>query len=181
LAGQDPEAARRARASPAGRRHRRPAHDVRLALLRPPHHRRRDGGQLPAGLQGGAREPRPGRGALGVRGRSAWGRRCAPPALFRAESCGMGGARLDWRCIAVMQMKEPPSLTLSELQARLDAFTHEYLRGKSQETVGTYRRTLNEFERWFATQRGRFRFRTEDVEAYKRYLMEERRLSQVSV
>lgn len=80
-----------------------------------------------------------------------------------------------------MQMKEPPSLTLSELQARLDAFTHEYLRGKSQETVGTYRRTLNEFERWFATQRGRFRFRTEDVEAYKRYLMEERRLSQVSV
>lgn len=78
-------------------------------------------------------------------------------------------------------MPELPTLTLTELQARLDGFTGEYLEGKSPETVGTYRRTLNEFERWFATQRGRFRFRTEDVEAYKRYLMEERRLSQVSV
>ncbi|MDX1420506.1 MAG: tyrosine-type recombinase/integrase [Rubricoccaceae bacterium] len=76
-------------------------------------------------------------------------------------------------------------LTLPELQLRIEGFLTEYLDGKSPETVGTYRRTLNEFERYFARERARkgagFRFREEDVEAYKRYLMEERELSQVSV
>jgi integrase/recombinase XerC len=71
--------------------------------------------------------------------------------------------------------------TLPELQQRIEGFLTEYLDGKSPETVGTYRRTLHEFERYFARERGRFRFREEDVEGYKRYLMEERELSQVSV
>src|SRR5690606_14337349 len=76
--------------------------------------------------------------------------------------------------------KEKP-LTLPELQQRVEGFLTEYLAGKSPETVGTYRRTLNEFARYFARERGRFRFREADVEGYKRYLMEERALSQVSV
>ncbi len=78
------------------------------------------------------------------------------------------------------------TLSLSELDARLDGFVGEYLKAKSKETAGTYRRSLNEFERWYATERrrspsGGFRFRTEDVERYKTYLMEDRGLSQVSV
>ena len=71
--------------------------------------------------------------------------------------------------------KEKP-LTLPELQQRVEGFLTEYLAGKSPETVGTYRRTLNEFARYFARERGRFRFREADVEGYKRYLMEERAL-----
>jgi integrase/recombinase XerC len=75
----------------------------------------------------------------------------------------------------------PLRLTLTELGARLEGFVREYLKGKSQETVGTYRRSLNEFERYFAPRKEQFRFRPEDVADYKRYLMEERELSQVSV
>jgi len=73
------------------------------------------------------------------------------------------------------------NLTLGELKRRLDDFLTEYLKNKSAETVGTYRRSLNEFERWFVQQKGRCKFSTDDVEAYKRYLMETRELSQVSV
>ncbi len=72
-------------------------------------------------------------------------------------------------------------LSLTELDARLTGFVREYLKDKSPETAGTYRRTLNEFERYYAPRKARFRFRTEDIEDYKRYLMEERELSQVSV
>jgi len=75
----------------------------------------------------------------------------------------------------------PLTLSVAELESRLDGFVTEYLKDKSKETVGTYRRSLNEFERWHAVQRGRFKFRTEDVKRYKTYLMEERELSQVSV
>ena len=72
-------------------------------------------------------------------------------------------------------------LTLGELKKRLDAFLSDYLKNKSKETVGTYRRSLNEFERWFVRQGSRFRFREADIRAYKKYLMQERELSQVSV
>ncbi|WP_243663848.1 site-specific integrase [Rhodothermus marinus] len=72
-------------------------------------------------------------------------------------------------------------LTLNELQRRLRDFQQEYLKNKSPETVGTYRRALHEFERWFATQRGQFRFRVADVQRYKQYLMREKKLHQVSV
>ena len=75
----------------------------------------------------------------------------------------------------------PLRLSLTELQHRIDGFLSEYLRQKSKETRGTYGRSLNEFVRWFPLQRGRFLFRTEDIEAYKTYLMEERELHQVSV
>ena len=79
----------------------------------------------------------------------------------------------------------PLRLTVAQLSERLDAFVSEYLREKSPETAGTYRRSLNEFERYHATRAARpssrFVFVEADVEAYKRYLMEERELSQVSV
>ncbi len=79
-------------------------------------------------------------------------------------------------------MAGPPlKISLRELDSRLDEFATVYLASKSPETVGTYRRALNEFQRWFATQKGRFLFRVEDVEAYKSYLMETRGLHQVSV
>ena len=71
-------------------------------------------------------------------------------------------------------------LSLSELRRHLQAFQDEYLAEKSDETVGTYRRSLNTFQKWFVT-RSNFRFTEDDVRSYKRYLMEERELSQVSV
>mgnify|MGYP003149310092 CR=1 FL=1 len=79
----------------------------------------------------------------------------------------------------------PFRLTVAQLQSRLDGFVTDYLKEKSTETKGTYRRALNEFERYHATRAARpssrFRFVEADVEAYKAYLMEERELSQVSV
>ncbi len=76
-----------------------------------------------------------------------------------------------------------PGLTLSlrELRQHRQAFEEEYLKEKSDETVGTYRRSLNTFQKWFVAHHGRFRFTEDDVRAYKTYLMEERELSQVSV
>lgn len=72
------------------------------------------------------------------------------------------------------------SLSLRELRDHLQAFQDDYLEDKSDETVGTYRRSLNSFEQWFV-QQNNFRFTEDDVRDYKRYLMEERELSQVSV
>lgn len=72
-------------------------------------------------------------------------------------------------------------LTLGEVEKRLQDFLREYLKHKSKETVGTYRRSLNEFERWFVQQKGRFRFTRDGVQEYKKYLMQTRGLSQVSV
>lgn len=85
-------------------------------------------------------------------------------------------------------MADSPSpfrLTVAQLEGRIEAFVSEYLKEKSKETKGTYRRALNEFERYHATRAARpssrFHFVEKDVEAYKAYLMEERELSQVSV
>jgi len=75
----------------------------------------------------------------------------------------------------------PLKLTSVELEQRLDDFVASYLQDKSPETIGTYRRALNEFQRWFVGQRPRFLFRVEDIEAYKQYLMKTRGLHQVSV
>lgn len=72
-------------------------------------------------------------------------------------------------------------LTLGELEKRLQDFRREYLKEKSKETVGTYMRSLNEFERWFVMQRGSFHFSEDGIRAYKKYLMDTRELSQVSV
>ena len=73
------------------------------------------------------------------------------------------------------------TLSLRELRQHREVFEEEYLKEKSDETVGTYRRSLNTFEKWFVARHGRFRFTEDDVRAYKTYLMDERGLSQVSV
>ncbi|NNE46714.1 MAG: tyrosine-type recombinase/integrase [Rhodothermales bacterium] len=73
------------------------------------------------------------------------------------------------------------SLSSGELRRRIDDFLREYLTEKSPATVGTYRRALNEFERWFVRIKGKFGFSVEDVTDYKTYLMEDRELHQVSV
>ena len=73
------------------------------------------------------------------------------------------------------------NLSVSELNRRIEDFVKEYLKEKSPETAGTYRRSLNEFERWFVQQKGNFKFTTDDIEAYKTYLMKTRGLHQVSV
>ncbi len=72
-------------------------------------------------------------------------------------------------------------LTTGELQKRLDDFVAEYLKDKSPQTAGTYRRSLNTFQKWYAVHKDRFRFTEEGVRAYKTYLMDERELHQVSV
>ncbi|MFB6247463.1 MAG: tyrosine-type recombinase/integrase [Salinibacter sp.] len=72
------------------------------------------------------------------------------------------------------------SLSLRELRDHLQAFQDEYLAEKSDETVGTYRRSLNSFEKWFV-QQNNVTFTEDDIRAYKTHLMEERDLSQVSV
>ena len=77
--------------------------------------------------------------------------------------------------------EEALELSLSELRRRIQAFLDDYLDGKSDETVGTYERSLNGFQKWFVQQQGRFRFREDDVRAYKQYLAEERGLSQATV
>jgi len=73
------------------------------------------------------------------------------------------------------------ALSVAALDERLEAFLTEHLARRSPETVGTYRRALREFTRWFAAQQGRFQFRAADVERYKRYLVDERGLHDVSV
>jgi integrase/recombinase XerC/integrase/recombinase XerD len=72
------------------------------------------------------------------------------------------------------------TLSLRELRDHLDAFQEDYLADKSDETVGTYRRSLKSFERWFV-QANDITFTEDDMHAYKKHLMEERDLSQVSV
>jgi site-specific recombinase XerC len=74
----------------------------------------------------------------------------------------------------------PLTLSLAELDRHIEGFLNEYLKERSPETKGTYRRTLNEFRRWYVVPPP-FRFVQEDVERYKTYLMEERGLHQVSV
>ena len=72
-------------------------------------------------------------------------------------------------------------LSLSEFRLRNREFLRDFLQDKSPETVGTYRRSLNEFERWIVLQKGAFQFKTDEIEAYKGYLMTDRGLHQVSV
>ncbi|MCS6988107.1 MAG: site-specific integrase [Chloroherpetonaceae bacterium] len=72
-------------------------------------------------------------------------------------------------------------LSLSRLSEEIDSFLVDYLKEKGEETKGTYQRALRTFQRYFSNARVWFRFRAEDVEQYKKYLTEEKKLSQVSV
>lgn len=79
------------------------------------------------------------------------------------------------------EQDEVLDLSILELQSRIQNFLREYLSERSRETVGTYRRSLNEFERWFVKRSVHCRFRSSDIEAYKKYLMFEKGLHEVSV
>jgi len=72
------------------------------------------------------------------------------------------------------------TLSASDIRRRIDDFAREYLRNNSPATVGTYRRSLNEFERWVAVD-GAFEFTTENVRRYKQHLTRGRGLHEVSV
>jgi integrase/recombinase XerC/integrase/recombinase XerD len=72
-------------------------------------------------------------------------------------------------------------LSLSRLAEEIEAFCADYLKERGDETKGTYQRALRTFEQYYARARDWFQFRTEDIEQYKKYLMEEKKLSQVSV
>jgi site-specific recombinase XerD len=71
-------------------------------------------------------------------------------------------------------------LSTAELARHIENFLSEYLIDKQPETAGTYKRALNEFQRWFVRY-PKFQFKEEDIEAYKSYLMEDKKLHQVSV
>lgn len=87
----------------------------------------------------------------------------------------------------IMTLSDPSArdvgltLNVGAFRAHVQDFLRVYLAEKSPETVGTYRRSLNEFERWFTGDGKGTAFRTQDIEAYKTYLMETRGLHQVSV
>jgi len=70
-------------------------------------------------------------------------------------------------------------LSLKELVEHYEGFLRDCER-KSTETRGTYQRALREFLSWFAVDK-RFLFRPRDVERYKRYLVERKRLQPVSI
>ncbi len=72
-------------------------------------------------------------------------------------------------------------MTYGELQIRIADFLRDASEELSPESIGTYRRTLNEFERWFLARDGRFFFTTQHVREYRDYLEDERALSAVSV
>ncbi|MCE7935628.1 MAG: hypothetical protein DYG96_13710, partial [Chlorobi bacterium CHB2] len=74
---------------------------------------------------------------------------------------------------------EPVQLTLKELVDHYEGFLKECER-KSPETRGTYQRALRDFIKWFPVDK-KFRFRVRDVERYKRYLVERKKLQNVSV
>lgn len=75
--------------------------------------------------------------------------------------------------------QKPLRLTLKELVGHYEDFLTECEK-KSPETRGTYQRALRDFLKWFPVDK-RFQFRVRDVERYKRYLVEQKRLQNVSV
>lgn len=72
-------------------------------------------------------------------------------------------------------------LSVAQLDQKIQRFLTDYLKDKSEETSGTYQRALREFQRYHLAAHDWFRFRVEDIEQYKRYLMQEKKLSEVSV
>lgn len=80
-----------------------------------------------------------------------------------------------------MQSPGVVSLSPAEIRQRIDDFSREYLRDKSPATVGTYRRSLNEFHRWAVARATPIALTAASVREYKHYLTGERGLHEVSV
>ena len=74
-------------------------------------------------------------------------------------------------------------LRVTELDRRLDTFVLEHLveQGKSSSTVGTYRRSLNEFIRWVQLSGGTIVLDEKSVQAFCEYLAETRQLKVASI
>lgn len=70
------------------------------------------------------------------------------------------------------------SLSIKQLKWYIECFLKEY---KNSETVGTYQRSLREFERWFVIQKGKFHFVVNDIIDYKNHLVTEKHLKKASV
>lgn len=73
----------------------------------------------------------------------------------------------------------PVNMTLSELNTHIDSFLKS-LEGKSKETVGTYQRCLRAFVLFFVGD-GNFKFLVKDVERYKKHLLVEKKMTEVSM
>ena len=75
---------------------------------------------------------------------------------------------------------KPVSLKLSTLNEHIDAFLALTQAAKSKETKGTYQRALRGFQLFFIADRA-FKFRMHDVERYKNYLINTKKMKEVSV
>lgn len=99
----------------------------------------------------------------------------------------MEGFVVSGRVISVMAAAKQSAdsdgvrMTYGELQKRIADFIRESADELSEESIGTYRRTLNELERWVQAGDGEFEFVPEQAAAYRDYLSDERGLSSVSV
>ncbi|MDX2130288.1 MAG: tyrosine-type recombinase/integrase [Chloroherpetonaceae bacterium] len=78
-----------------------------------------------------------------------------------------------------MSLKLP--VTSEMLQEFIDDFLNHFLKSKSLETKGTYRRALREFQRFCAGLTEPLQFQESEIEAYKQYLIQTRGLSEVSI
>jgi integrase/recombinase XerC/integrase/recombinase XerD len=76
---------------------------------------------------------------------------------------------------------KPLRLSHSRLAEEIEQFRSEYLKDRGAETKGTYQRALRTFQAYYLNAKDWFQFQPADIEQYKRYLMEEKKLSQVSV
>lgn len=72
-------------------------------------------------------------------------------------------------------------MSYEEVRARIDEFLRDAADELSPETIGTYRRSLNEFERWLEARNESFEFTSSHARDYRNYLEEDRSLSPVSV
>lgn len=78
-----------------------------------------------------------------------------------------------------MKQKNPSIFSIRKLPVFHSEYLNE-LHKKTPETRGTYERTLREFMRWLHNEKS-FQFAAEDIERYKRYLFNQKKLTHTSV
>lgn len=110
------------------------------------------------------------------------------PAARRAVRSSLAFPPKNPYCIAVIvkpfnnppvESKQSLYISATDLRKECEGFVLS-MTEKRAETRGTYERALRQFLRWRQKDRA-FRFRSADVERFKRYLGERRKLSDVSV
>lgn len=78
-----------------------------------------------------------------------------------------------------MQLEKNIKIASKILENYFSSFLNS-IKHRSEETIGTYKRSLREFIKWHKHEKA-FHFRVIDVEKYKKYLAEKRKLSSNSV